>query len=70
MNQHDRDNLDFLLSASPEVIEDWYEQMGEDDIEYAFELLEAYSQELAAQDLAASLADRNILIAPLTDTVH
>ena len=44
--------------------------MDEDDIKYAFELLEAYSRELAVQELAASLADRNILIAPLTDTVH
>ncbi len=70
MNQHDRDNLDFLLGASPEVIEDWYEQMSDDDIEYAFELLEEYAQELAANELAASLADRNILIAPLTNTVH
>ena len=70
MNQHDRDNLDFLLTASPEVIEDWFEQMSDDDIEYAFELLEAYAQELAADELAASLADRNILIMPLTETVH
>lgn len=70
MNQHDRDNLDFLLNASPAVIEDWYEQMSDDDIEYAFELLAAYSQELAANELAAGLADRNILIMPLTETVH
>lgn len=70
MNKHDRDNLDFLLNASPAVIEDWYMQMSDDDIEYAFELLEAYAQELAADELAASLADRNILIAPLTNTVH
>lgn len=70
MNQHDRDNLDFLLNASPEVIEDWYEQMSDDDIEYAFELLAEYSQELAANELAASLADRNILIMPLSETMH
>lgn len=70
MNQHDRDNLDFLLSASPEVIEDWYEQMSEDDIQYAFELLEAYSQELEIEGLAAKLADKNIVIAPFTNTVH
>ena len=70
MNQHDRDNLDFLLNASPEVIKDWYEQMDDDDIQYAFELLEAYARELAAEELAANFADRNILIMPLTKTVH
>lgn len=70
MNQHDRDNLDFLLNASPEVIQDWYEQMDEDDILYAFELLEAYSQELEIEGLATKLADKNIVIAPFTNTVH
>ena len=70
MNQRDRDNLDFLLNASPEVIQDWYEQMDDDDIEYAFELLEAYSQELEIEDLSAKLADKNILISPFTNTIH
>lgn len=70
MNQRDRDNLDFLLNASPEVIQDWYEQMDDDDIEYAFELLEAYSQELEMEELSAKLADKNIVIAPFTNTVH
>ena len=70
MNQHDRDNLDFLLNATPEIIQDWYEQMSDDDIEYAFELLEAHSQELLLNDLSVDLADRNILIAPFTNTVH
>ena len=70
MNQRDRDNLDFLLNASPEVIQDWYEQMDDDDIEYAFELLEAYNQELEIEDLSAKLADKNILISPFTNTIH
>lgn len=70
MNQRDRDNLDFLLNASPEVIQDWYEQMDDDDIEYAFELLEAYSQELEMEELSAKLADKNIVITPFTNTVH
>jgi hypothetical protein len=46
MNQHDRDNLHFLLTASPEVIKDWYSKMDQDDIDYAYELLAAYSKEL------------------------
>lgn len=46
MNQHDRDNLNFLMSAKPEVLKDWYSKMTDDDISYAFELLEMASQEI------------------------
>ena len=70
MDQHDKDNLNFLLNATPEAIQDWYEQMSDEDIEYAFELLEAHSQELLLNELSAELADRNILILPFTNTVH
>lgn len=54
MNQHDRDNLDFLLNASPEVIQDWYEKMEDDDIMYAFELLELAKEELIEQQMAGN----------------
>ncbi len=54
MNQRDRDNLDFLLNASPEVIQDWYEKMEDDDIMYAFELLEMAKEELIEQQIAGS----------------
>ncbi len=54
MNQHDRDNLDFLLNASPEVIQDWYNKVEDDDILYAFELLEMAKEELIEQQIAGS----------------
>jgi hypothetical protein len=54
MNQRDRDNLDFLLNASPEVIQDWYEKMEDDDIMYAFELLELAKEELIEQQMAGN----------------
>ncbi len=54
MNQNDRDNLDFLLNASPEVIQDWYEKMEDDDIMYAFELLELAKEELIEQQMAGN----------------
>ena len=52
-NDWDRDNLNFLLNASPEVMQDWEEQADEDDRAYAQELLDAYAEELRlqAQDL-------------------
>jgi hypothetical protein len=41
MNEHDFQNLRFLLLATPEVLTDWYDHIDEDDYEYALELLEA-----------------------------
>ena len=53
MNDYDRDNLNFLLNASPETLEDWYEKMDEDDHEYASELLSAYGEELKVRNALA-----------------
>jgi len=41
MNEHDFQNLRFLLLASQEVLADWYSKVDKDDHEYAIELLEA-----------------------------
>lgn len=46
MNDWDRQNLEFLLNASPEVLKDWYDKMDADDHEYASELLDMYDKEL------------------------
>ena len=63
MNQQDRDNLDFLLNATPEVIRDWYNTMDDDDIVYAFELLELAKEELIEQQMAGTdLSDVRALI--------
>jgi len=63
MNQRDRDNLDFLLNASPEIIQDWYEKMEDDDIMYAFELLEMAKEELIEMQIAGSdLSDAKAII--------
>lgn len=52
-NDWDRDNLNFLLNASADVMADWDEQADEDDRAYAQELLDSYAEELRlqAQDL-------------------
>ena len=54
MNDHDRANLEFLLNASPNVIKDWYGKVDEDDICYAFELLEAASLKLLEHPINVS----------------
>jgi hypothetical protein len=52
MNQHDRDNLNFLMSVGPKVLKDWYTKMSADDIEYALELLNIASLEVDERALA------------------
>ena len=49
MNKHDRDNLNFLLSADTVAIKNWITVISEDELSYAWELLSKYSQELDAQ---------------------
>lgn len=59
MNDRDRDNLNFLLSADEHVLRDWYSKMDQDDISYALELLHTASLELVDQavELSAELSD-------------
>ncbi len=46
MNDRDRENLKFLLSADKKTLAEWYSVVSEDDRKYAAELLAAYSEEL------------------------
>lgn len=52
-NDWDRDNLNFLLNATPDVMAEWNAQADSDDLDYARELLDAYAEEmrLEAKDL-------------------
>ena len=52
MNEHDRNNLEFLLNANDATIKDWSAQVPQDDIDYAHELLARYSEELRERSLA------------------
>lgn len=51
MNDWDKDNLNFLLTVSSEVFEDWLAQADEDDIEYAMELLREAKSELIVEKM-------------------
>ena len=46
MNNHDRDNLEFLLYSSESVLRDWHSQADSDDLAYAQELLAIAAAEL------------------------
>ena len=46
MNDHDRNNLDFLMTASKETLMAWWKTISHDDYQYSLELLNAYEKEL------------------------
>lgn len=46
MNQYDRRNLDFILSLTPDQVLEFFEQMPEDDIRYAIELIQMAKTEV------------------------
>jgi len=52
MNEHDRNNLNFLLNIDGPTFEDWYAQIDEDDRVYAQELLALAAEELRDQAVA------------------
>jgi hypothetical protein len=52
MNEHDRDNLQFLLTVDADTFKDWYSQTDAEDHEYAQELLAMYSLELKERSIA------------------
>ena len=55
MNDWDRNNLQFLLNADDATIKDWQSKITADDIDYAHELLNAFSQELREQAQALKI---------------
>ena len=59
MNQRDRANLEFLLSVGDGLAE-WFSQASKDDVEYAQELLDAYEQELSAQEFELLSEDHGV----------
>ncbi len=55
MNDHDRNNLNFILSLDESGFDKWTSTLTEDDIDYAIELLKTARTEVMLQ--AASLSD-------------
>lgn len=51
MNQHDKDNLQFLLNSTPDVLKDWYDSVNRDDHEYAMELIKLHSAEIIVYNM-------------------
>jgi hypothetical protein len=60
MNDHDRGNLHFLLSADESTMQEWYNQVDQDDVEYALELLQMASAELTVKEMELAEADETL----------
>jgi len=57
MNKRDKQNLKFLMNASPEVLKNWYNETDEDDQMYALELLQQKRLKLAMKQKRAMIFD-------------
>ena len=68
MNDHDRDNLLFLLRTSDAGLADWYKQASADDLEYARQLLALAHIELIDQavDVLPEFSDATVLLQQFT----
>lgn len=55
MNDHDRSNLQFILSLNEDGFDKWTATLSEDDVDYALGLLKAARTEVMMQ--AVSLTD-------------
>lgn len=55
MNDHDRNNLNFIMSLDEKAYDEWTASLSEDDVDYALELLKAARTEVTMQH--ASLLD-------------
>lgn len=63
MNQHDKDNLEFLLNSTPITLKKWYDSVDGDDHEYALELIRLHSSELIVAELELTDEQEDLSIA-------
>ena len=68
MNDHDRENFNFMLNADAVTLSAWYSSLSEDDIAYAQELLAQGQLELDMRvielfDDVYDLTEANIVLA-------
>ena len=58
-SQHDRNNLNFLLSADQETLKLWYKNCSNDDLLYAKSLLDAFALEIH-EEIKTQLIDSQL----------
>lgn len=68
MNDHDRENFNFMINADAVTLSAWYSSLSEDDIAYAHELLMQGQVELDMRivelcDNVNDLTEANVVLA-------
>ena len=51
MNDYDRKNLEFIMNLDKKHVPDWYDNMDDEDKEYAHCLLDQYGKELHIKEV-------------------
>lgn len=54
MDQHDRNNLHFILGTQGKELEEWHAGLSDDEKLYAFDLLQTYKEELDHKSILVS----------------
>ena len=62
MNDYDRNNLDFIMKLDRDRVEAWFDEMDDEDREYAQSLLDQYEEELNIKEVMTD----NLYIKDLT----
>lgn len=55
MNQHDVENIRFLLSRTPEQLREWYNSVSDEDLLYASLILENYADFLRQENITLEI---------------
>jgi hypothetical protein len=67
MNEHDRNNLKFILHTDEEKFDEWLQTASNEDVDYALELIRIAKSELLVQeaefyDAVVDLSEANRII--------
>ena len=62
MNQHDREQLNYIMSLSDQAFDDWAQSISIKDVQYAVELIQAARTEsfMIEQELLDALEDSDL----------
>ena len=55
MDQHDVENIRFLLSRTPEQLREWYNSVSDEDLLYASLILENYADFLRQENITLEI---------------
>lgn len=64
MNQHDLDNIRFLLNRTPDQLREWYNSVSDQDLVYANEIMEQYARFLESE-IESEIIEKQLAAMPV-----